>query len=229
MNELTEKLREEFHDTETRRIYAEDLLNSYVATQIKVLREQAGWTQAQLAEKAGMKQERISVLEDVNYSSWTANVLKRLATAFDVRLSIKFESFGSFLPEFEKFGREALIRPSFENDPAFQENQSKAVSAVVASDVATAGAVHVFVPAPIKVEAVGHNRYRVVYPQGDSIELSDDISPNCYYTMTTQADVEEEQFGNVVDFTAAKARHDALLGAQAPASLDATFQLSQAI
>src|SRR5215467_11540519 len=103
MNELIESLRTEFHDEETRHIYAEDLLNSYIATQIKVLREKEGWTQSELAERAGMKQERISVLEDVNYSSWTASVLRRIAKAYDLRLSIKFESFGSYMDEFENF------------------------------------------------------------------------------------------------------------------------------
>jgi len=120
MNELIESLRTEFHDEETRHIYAEDLLNSYIATQIKVLREKEGWTQSELAERAGMKQERISVLEDVNYSSWTASVLRRIAKAYDLRLSIKFESFGSYLDEFENFRREALLRPSFKDDPAFK-------------------------------------------------------------------------------------------------------------
>jgi transcriptional regulator with XRE-family HTH domain len=131
MNELTEKLREEFHDKETREVYAEDFLNTYIATQIKTLREQAGWTQAELAERAGMKQERISILEDVNYSSWTANVLKRIAKAFDMRLSIKIESFGSYLDEFENFNREALLRPSFEQDPVFRHEQTAVCVGVV--------------------------------------------------------------------------------------------------
>jgi transcriptional regulator with XRE-family HTH domain len=120
MNGLTEKFLEEFKDKETRRIYVDDFLNTLIATQIKVLREQRGLTQAQLAELAGMKQERISVLEDVNYSSWTVNVLRRLAEAFDLRLSVKFESFGSFLGEFENLSRESLQRPSFDDDPVFQ-------------------------------------------------------------------------------------------------------------
>ncbi len=119
MNELTDKYREEFKDKETRDIYADDFLNTFIATQIKVLREKRGWTQAVLAEKAGMKQERISVLEDVNHEAWTANVLKRLAKAFDLRLSIKFETFGSFLSEFENFSREALERSSFDDDLEF--------------------------------------------------------------------------------------------------------------
>jgi transcriptional regulator with XRE-family HTH domain len=121
MSELTNKFREEFKDRETRRIYVDDFLNTQIATQIKVLREQRGLTQAALAESAEMRQERISVLEDVDYSSWTINVLRRLAEAFDLRLSVKFESFGSYLYEFENFSRESLERPSFEDDPVFQE------------------------------------------------------------------------------------------------------------
>jgi transcriptional regulator with XRE-family HTH domain len=119
MSELFEKLREEFKDKETRRIYVDDFLNTSIATQIKVLREQRGLTQAQLAELAGMRQERISVLEDIDYSAWTINVLRRLAEAFDLRLSVKFESFGSFLYEFESFSRGTLERPSFEDDAVF--------------------------------------------------------------------------------------------------------------
>jgi transcriptional regulator with XRE-family HTH domain len=122
MSELTERLRIEFRDEETRHIYADDFLNTYIASQLKVLREDREWTQRFLAERTGMRQERISVLEDVNYEAWSVKTLIRLAKAFDLRLSIKFESFGSFLTDFEEFNREALKRPSFEQDPAFTPN-----------------------------------------------------------------------------------------------------------
>jgi transcriptional regulator with XRE-family HTH domain len=36
-----------------------------IAAQIKVLREQRGWTQKELADVSGMKQERICALEDI--------------------------------------------------------------------------------------------------------------------------------------------------------------------
>lgn len=126
MSELTDAIREELKDRETRFIYDEDLLNTYVATQIKVLREQRGWTQQKLAEEANMKQERISVLEDVNYSSWTANVLKRLAKAFDLRLTIKFEEFNTYLKDFQGIKRESLEKLSFEDDPAFKDDPVEA-------------------------------------------------------------------------------------------------------
>jgi transcriptional regulator with XRE-family HTH domain len=120
LNEITSSYLEEFQDKETRHIYVDEFLNAKIATQIKALREQRGWTQAELAEKASMKQERISVLEDVNYSAWTLNVLRRLAEAFDLRISLTFEDFGSFLSEFADFGRTALERKSFKDDPAFK-------------------------------------------------------------------------------------------------------------
>lgn len=137
MSELTKNLKEDFKDKETRHIYAEDFLNTLIATQLKVLREDRQWTQTKLAEEAEMKQERISVLEDVNYESWSVKTLKRLAKAFDLRLSIKFETFGSFLKEFEAFNRETLQRPSFEDDPAFSEESVDSAAARVATASAT--------------------------------------------------------------------------------------------
>jgi hypothetical protein len=70
-----------------------------------------------------MKQPRIAVLEDVNHDAWTLKTLKRLAEVFDVRVSLKFESFGSLVPEFERFSRETLRRPAFADDPAFQTKE----------------------------------------------------------------------------------------------------------
>lgn len=131
MQDLTTEFREDLRDAETRSLYADEFLNAYIATQIKVLREREGWTQAQLAEKAGMKQERISVLEDIDYSAWTANVLKRLARAFALRLSIKIESFGSLVDEFSSFGRETLLRQRFEEDPAFRREDSISADGIV--------------------------------------------------------------------------------------------------
>ena len=120
MNELLEQLKTEWTDKETRQVYCDEFLNASIATQIKVLREQRGLTQAQLAALAGMMQPRIAALEDVNYSSWTVNVLRRLAEAFDLALTLEFDSFGEKLRDIESFSGETLQRPSFEQDPVFQ-------------------------------------------------------------------------------------------------------------
>jgi len=105
------------NDAEFRYAYAESFLNSRIAAQIKVLREQRGMTQEQLAELIGTKQAGISRLENVNYCSWKTETLRRIARALGVRLNISFETFGSLLDEVKIFGRKSLERPSPSNDP----------------------------------------------------------------------------------------------------------------
>src|SRR5947207_9969795 len=117
MRDLIETLRKEFHRSEDYRYaYDEEFANTLVATQIKVLRESHDppFTQKQLAERASMKQSRISELENVAYSAWSISTLRRLARALGVRLVFRFESWGELLPEVETFSRTALERPSFE-------------------------------------------------------------------------------------------------------------------
>ena len=111
--------REKFRDRDYRAAYAENALDTYIATQLRVLREQRELTQGKLADLANMKQSRISTMEDVNYAGWSISTLKRLARAFDLSLMVKFESFGGLLREMDAFNRQALERPSFEDDPAF--------------------------------------------------------------------------------------------------------------
>ena len=137
MNELADRLKKEFSDKEYRHAYVDEFLNSYIATQIKVLREQRGWNQEKLAQEAGMKQSRISVLEDVNYYSWSLSTLKRLAKAFDVPLNVSFGTFGDRLIDIKTFSREWLERCAFDEDPVFHEEKedipiSSAISATLA-------------------------------------------------------------------------------------------------
>jgi transcriptional regulator with XRE-family HTH domain len=120
MSELVDKIREEFQDKEYRHAYADECLNTMIATQIKVLREQREMTQEQLAEEAGMRQPRIPLLEDATYSNWTINTLRRFAKAFDVALSVKFETFSRVINDFENLSRESLQRVAFADDPQFQ-------------------------------------------------------------------------------------------------------------
>jgi transcriptional regulator with XRE-family HTH domain len=110
---------DEFKEPEARHEYAEEFLNSFIALQIKTLRQQRGWSQEELAEHAGMKQSRISAMEKADYASWSVRTLRRLAQAFDLALTVRFESFGKFLDEATAVSRPALERPSFNADPAF--------------------------------------------------------------------------------------------------------------
>jgi len=119
MNESQTCLRNEFKDQEYREAYAEDFLNTSIAAQLQVIREQRELTQAQLAEKVGTQQAGISRLENVNYSAWKIETLKKLAFALGCRLKVSIETFGSLIDEVTNFSREALKRPSFDEDLVF--------------------------------------------------------------------------------------------------------------
>lgn len=119
MNDLLSEIKKDFEDKEYRHNYLDEFLNAWIATQIKVLREQHGWSQKELAERADMLQPRISALENVNYSSWSVKTLRKLADAFDLTLRISFESFGERIKDFDLFSREYLQRATFDRDPVF--------------------------------------------------------------------------------------------------------------
>jgi transcriptional regulator with XRE-family HTH domain len=144
------ELRQSFQDKEYAHAYAEDFVNAFVATQLKVLREQRGLTQAQLAELTGMKQSRISALEDINYGAWNLKTLRRLAAAFDVALTVKFESFSTFIEDVSTFSRERLFRqPRMEalTAPQVDERTQTPVGKTIRSELRTAAATHAAVSA----------------------------------------------------------------------------------
>ena len=117
--QLLKRLFRRFQDREYRRSYAESFVDSYLATQIKVLREQRNLTQKQLGDLADVKQSQICRWENINNSGWQIRSLKNLAKAMDLVLVVRFASFSEILPDIDAFGREALQRPSFDDDPLF--------------------------------------------------------------------------------------------------------------
>jgi transcriptional regulator with XRE-family HTH domain len=117
VSELLNELRKNFADEEFRNSYAESFMNSFVAAQIKVLREAFPMTQGELAEKIGTQQLGIARVENVNYSAWKVETLRKIARALGVRLKITFEEFGTLPEEIERFNRESLNRAPFERDP----------------------------------------------------------------------------------------------------------------
>lgn len=111
---------EQFKNREYREAYADEFLNTYVASQIRTIREQRGFTQEELAALIGTKQTGVSRIESVNYSGWSVTTLKKIAFALGCRLQISLETFGSLLEGNASFSREALQRQDFSDDPAFR-------------------------------------------------------------------------------------------------------------
>lgn len=126
--DIVKSLIEEFKDDpEYREGYTEEFFNAKIATQIKVLREQREWSQEQLGNASGMRQERISVLEDVSYESWTVSTLRKLASAFHLVVDIEFKEYGEFASEFMAFNEERLRKRKFEDDPVFNGTLSEQI------------------------------------------------------------------------------------------------------
>jgi transcriptional regulator with XRE-family HTH domain len=96
----------------------EQFLNTYISTQIRVLRESQQMTQTQLAKAAKTGQSQISEMEG-DYDSWSLRTLRKLARAFGLRLFVTFESWSELIPRMEGFRRENLLRPRIEDEPEF--------------------------------------------------------------------------------------------------------------
>lgn len=117
---IKDRLLKRFHSFRYRHAYVDDFTDAFIATQVKVLREQRNLKQDQLGALAGMRQSQISELEDVNNRSWKVRTLKKLARAFDLVLVVRFEEFGTVLPDIGKLDRKHLERAPFKEDPVFR-------------------------------------------------------------------------------------------------------------
>jgi transcriptional regulator with XRE-family HTH domain len=129
MGAISETLRQDLRQPEFSEGYAESFQDAFVATQIKVLREQNKWTQAALAKEIGTTQTVISRIENVNYSAWNISTLKKLARAFRVRLKVSFETYGSLIHDVGSFSREDLQRAPRESDPELLDAEQPTIAA----------------------------------------------------------------------------------------------------
>jgi transcriptional regulator with XRE-family HTH domain len=126
----------EFRDREYREAYAEDYLYSFIAMQFQIVREQRGRTQQELADAISTKQTAISRLENINNRSRNLAFLQKAAFALGCRLRVSLETFGSLVgDEGPKFSRQALQRPSFEEDAVFKEPSQLATHVATRSNV----------------------------------------------------------------------------------------------
>jgi transcriptional regulator with XRE-family HTH domain len=96
--------------------FVESHLSTNIAAQIYSMRAARKWTQEELAAVARMAQARISVMEDPSYRRFTLSTLKRLASAFDVALVVRFVPFSQLLEWSTSLTPERLAVPSYDGD-----------------------------------------------------------------------------------------------------------------
>jgi len=83
------------------------------AAQIRAMREKSKWSQEELAQRVGMGQARISLLENPNYENLSLKTLKRVANVFDVALIVRFAPFSKLFAMINSETFETLAAPSF--------------------------------------------------------------------------------------------------------------------
>ena len=88
-------------------------IRTYIALQVRELRESNNLSQSDLAEKTGTHQSAISRLENTDYGRMSVQTLIDLATAMDVALVVKFASYEDFLSQHGDVRPSALSAESF--------------------------------------------------------------------------------------------------------------------
>ena len=100
--------------------YREGFVAEHIKTtipfQLRAIRKKLRLTQKVLGLKAGMAPERITVLEDPNYSKFTLSTLLRLADALDVALIVRFAPFSELLNWASDLSSEKVAVPDFAKD-----------------------------------------------------------------------------------------------------------------
>jgi len=122
---LLSKLR----DPEYRRAFSSAQARRTISAQIKKLRSSAGrdWTQKELGERAGMKQNAIARLENPSYGEYSVRTLQRIADAFDVGLVVKFAPFSEVIEQNQSASTSRFAPLSFEQEIAIQSETDDAI------------------------------------------------------------------------------------------------------
>lgn len=107
---------ESLRNKEYRDALAYAYIDQGLAFQIRGMQAARGWTQGELGARAGKAQATISNLEDPNYGRHTLTTLKRLASAFDVALMVRFMPFSQLVDWIDDLSTDDLEIPDYEHD-----------------------------------------------------------------------------------------------------------------
>ena len=79
-------------DSERQGAYEQELLNAEIASLLFRLRTEAGLSQRELAKRVGTTASVICRLEDADYDGHSLSMLRRIASALNKRVEIRFVS-----------------------------------------------------------------------------------------------------------------------------------------
>ena len=98
---------------EYREALAIEHVNTTLAIQIRMMRENHQWKQSDLAGRLRKHQETVSQWENPDYGRHSMTTLKALAAAFDVALLAKFIPFSELVQDMVNLSETRLSPPSF--------------------------------------------------------------------------------------------------------------------
>jgi transcriptional regulator with XRE-family HTH domain len=99
MSVISKRFADELDDKEMRDAYLEAQTRGKLAQQIRALRTERNWSQAQLGQVLGKPQSNVARLEDTDVARYTLSTLFELSSAFDVGLVVKFVPYAEFLKD----------------------------------------------------------------------------------------------------------------------------------
>jgi len=115
---INSSLINELKQKEYRDAYAAAQIRIVLPFHIRALRMQRGWSQMELARRAGMAQPRIAEIEKPGARRLNIETLLRIAIAFDVGLQVRFMPFSELVEWAESFSPDASSITSFDNEIA---------------------------------------------------------------------------------------------------------------
>lgn len=115
-NSTLTKMWKAFSRKTYRDAYVSASIANTVSAQIFTLRDKLGLSQKQLAAKTGMKQSRISALENLDDENISIETLKRLASVFDVALAVRFIPFSELAHWVQNLSPDKIAVKCFNED-----------------------------------------------------------------------------------------------------------------
>jgi transcriptional regulator with XRE-family HTH domain len=109
----SEKLVSKLNESSYRHAYMMEGVKTWIARQVRTLREQRHWSQDDLGRETEKPQSAISRVEDPDYGKLTLQTLFDLARAYDLPLLVQFVEWSDWLARMNDASTEALRKESF--------------------------------------------------------------------------------------------------------------------
>lgn len=172
-----QQLVQSFRDKEYRDAFVASRVFKGVAFKLRSIREARRWSQAELSQLSGHRQEVISRFEKTGYAAYSLKSLLRLASAFDVALLVDFVPFSELIDRVDSLSVNDMSVPSYVEDARLETPDI--LTYTLTSRVLTAGvtygtAIGSYIGAPVM--GSGELLTSTVAPvdRRNTVELSDE-------------------------------------------------------